>query len=106
MSENYFCKNRAFHGDKIKNCSLCNLKGDAKMEVEAIYTCPNNNKVKLKHLGTNTLGGPIVPMTVQQIQADRKARSRRHFQTDIMPNIPRSTAEGKHFRKKYSKKGN
>lgn len=102
MAYNYFCKNSLNN----PNCGLCHKGDNIVLEKEDYpYKCESNGKTTLKCIGQTTNLG-IGKMTVQQIQADRKARSRQHFQNEIMPNIPKSTAEGKYFRKKYSKKGN
>lgn len=101
-SFNYWCRDRLNH----KECSLCGKRGDVVLgEESSKYKCVNNEKVKLKLLGQNTLQISVTKMSTTQIQQDRSKRSREHFKNEILPNIPASTQEGKHFRKKYSKTG-
>lgn len=103
MAYNYFCKN------KLENpgCTLCNNGPNIVLEKEDHpYKCESDNKTVLKCIGTALLNISLGKMTTQQIQTDRKQRSKRNFLSETLPNIPNSTAEGKHFRKKYGKKNN
>lgn len=100
-SFNYWCKDRP----NYRECELCGKRGDVVLEEKKSYKCINNSKVKLKLLGQNSLQISTTKMSTIQIQQDRFKRSREHFKKEILPNIPNSTTEGKHFRKKYSKTG-
>ena len=103
MPYNYFCKN------KLDNpgCTLFHNGPNIVLEKEDHpYKCQSDEKTKLKCCGQSLLNirvGINAKMTTQQIQADRKKRASDHFRNEVLPTIPASTDEGKHFRKKYSK---
>lgn len=101
MPYNYFCKN------KLDNpgCTLCNNGPNIVLEKEDHpYKCESDNKTKLKCIGVALLNIKVgEKMSTQQIQAERKKRASNHFRNEVLPTIPASTDEGKHFRKKYSK---
>jgi len=98
--ENYWCENRKYN----PNCEFCNSKGDLQLEEEGEYNCPDNHVVDLKHMGTVVAGKFGLKMSSSEIKKDRRKRSSNHFQKEIAPGLDPKSIEGKHFRKKYSKK--
>lgn len=102
MSCNYFCSVR----QQNPNCEYCNKTGSLVIQEEGEYKCPNNDEIELKLLGHNSLSIIGIKMSKEEIKKDRSVRASNHFKNEVLPNIPNSTAEGKHFRKKYSKTGN
>lgn len=92
------------------SCGACGSKGELKVELlesdlrTTTLTCFEDETVELKIMG-RSLSGKIGPrMKNTEVQKERKLRSSKHFQREILPTLPEGSDESNHFRKKYSKK--
>jgi hypothetical protein len=97
---NCVCLNR----DKFKSCNSCDNRGKlrVKFEDDEDLECENSSDFKLKILGTVIHGKSGVKMNVDQVQSERKQRSKENFKKEIFPTFKPGSDERNHFRKKYT----
>ena len=104
MEVNYWCPN-----SEKSLCPVCKGRSFISTHEVSDYKeekvpCLINSELAQKPMGIKSVG-LSGKMTPSEIRKDRRKRSANHFKNEILPNIPNSTDEGKHFRKKYSKTG-
>lgn len=96
MACNYWCAARSSN----PSCQFCSSKGDLVIDQEGEYACPNNEEQPLKLMGHTVLGKTGAKLTKQQIQQERKKRSKSHFKSEILPTLDKRSKQ--HFEQKLS----
>ena len=95
---NYHCFNSQFR--EKQNCPYCSKGQIILDEEDNNFTCPNNQNETLKLMGEICHGGPVIKLTRQEIQKERKQRSSNHFKKEVLPTFDKGSDEAIHFAKK------
>lgn len=92
---NFWCPSRL----KCENCEYCDKVGALNLNFKENLSCPNTDE-KLKLVGRSVINNVTGNLSVDAIQAERKIRSRKDFDKNILPTFKQGSDEAIHFKKR------